>query len=76
MVLCQSKPPKIQAWKWIWLHRGCWLKNRPRLERIDVLRNWCEVWDMSEQLPSRLVDLYSKKRERIEVMLSEGRLYL
>jgi hypothetical protein len=68
-------PELSQAWDWIWRRRRHWLKNRPRLERIDVRRNWREIWD-SDQLPSRLVDFYSKKRERIEFMLSEGGLYL
>ena len=38
-------PERDQAWGWIWETRWNWLKPRPRLERIDVRRNWREVWN-------------------------------
>jgi hypothetical protein len=68
-------PERSEAWEWICRRLRSRLKIRPRRERIDVRRNWREVWD-SDQLPSRRVDLFSKKRDRIEFMHSEGRLYL
>lgn len=39
--LCQERSA---AWCWIWCNLGDCLRLRPKLERIDVLRNWRAVW--------------------------------
>ena len=48
-------PEHDEAWDWIWRARGRWLRLRPRLERIDVLRGWKRVWD-TRDLPVRPED--------------------
>ena len=35
-----------KAWAWIWTNLGGCLKRRPRLERIDVLRDWKDIWSL------------------------------
>ena len=37
-------PERTLAWRWIWNNLASCLKKRPRLERIDVLPNWRDVW--------------------------------
>ena len=37
-------PERNKAWAWIWINLVACLKTRPRLERIDVLPVWKEVW--------------------------------
>jgi hypothetical protein len=32
------------AWSWIWINLDCCLKERPRMERIDVLPTWKREW--------------------------------
>jgi hypothetical protein len=36
-------PESAEVWAWIWRHLGACLTNRPRLQRIDVGRNWKAV---------------------------------
>ncbi len=38
-------PERSVAWGWIWISLGLCLKRRPKLERIDVLPSWREVWN-------------------------------
>ena len=38
-------PERVVAWTWIWVNLGPCLKRRPKLERIDVLPSWREVWN-------------------------------
>ena len=40
-------PERKSAWTWIWGNFFNYLKNRPRLERIDVLPSWRRAWTMS-----------------------------
>lgn len=37
-------PERNKAWAWIWINLVACLKTRPRLERIDVLPLWRDVW--------------------------------
>jgi hypothetical protein len=37
-------PERNRAWAWIWTNLHACLKQKPRLERIDVLPNWPTVW--------------------------------
>jgi hypothetical protein len=37
-------PERTLAWLWIWNNLSSCLKKRPRLERIDVLPNWRDLW--------------------------------
>lgn len=37
-------PERISAWQWIWINLGQHLKNRPRLERIDIVGKWQKTW--------------------------------
>ena len=67
-------PERCDAWEWLWRERGRWLKLRSRLERIDVRRNWKEVWD-TKDLPARVEDVLPQ-RLRIELMEATGRFYL
>jgi hypothetical protein len=39
-------PERKKAWAWVWTNFGGCLRRRPRLERIDVLRGWKEVWSL------------------------------
>jgi hypothetical protein len=41
-VIC---PERTRAWAWIWTNLNACLKQRPRLERIDVLPAWKKVWN-------------------------------
>jgi hypothetical protein len=38
-------PERTAAWDWIWFNLYDCLKERPQLERIDVRRNWRNVWN-------------------------------
>jgi len=40
----QLCPERSDAWCWVWCNLGDCLRQRPKLERIDVLRNWRAVW--------------------------------
>jgi len=37
-------PERTLAWLWIWPNLASCLKKHPRLERIDVLPNWRDLW--------------------------------
>jgi hypothetical protein len=37
-------PDRDQAWAWISINYGACLKVRRKLERIDVLQNWKDIW--------------------------------
>ena len=67
-------PEQNEAWEWVWRARGQWLRLRPRLERIDVRRNWKEVWD-TRDWPVKTEDIFPKSL-RVELMRSKGRFYL
>ena len=34
-----------KAWAWIWINLSTCLKSRPKLERVDVLPKWKDVWN-------------------------------
>jgi hypothetical protein len=65
-------PERAEAWSWLSRARGSWLRPRPRLERIDVVRGWTKVWDTSE-FPQEEADRYFT---RLRLELGTGRLYL
>ena len=37
-------PEREEAWRWIGVYLFPCLKRRPRLQRIDVLPKWKEMW--------------------------------
>lgn len=40
----QLCPQRTAAWCWIWHNLGDCLRQRPKLQRIDVLPSWRTVW--------------------------------
>ena len=62
----QLCPERTAAWCWIWHNLGDCLRQRPKVQRVDVLSNWRAVWSRARMDLTACLELTDSRLAEVE----------